>query len=247
MSHSSTKQRIESRQSQRRQAQTRLIIGVVVGALVLTGLLILVSIPRGSADVVVADYSGLSQAIDNSGAIGFAIGEETAPITLVEYSDFSCPHCHDLAGAIERLIQKYGRDGSLRVVFKPVSFVSPPYSFPAAQAAVCAGEQGKFWEMHDQLWSLYESKSSIGYTRPNLVDSAAAIGLDQDQFEACYSSEDTLAEVQGVLDEVEALGIQGTPALYVNGQPIGFLGPEAFYEQMAQVIEAQVGSQDTTP
>jgi protein-disulfide isomerase len=243
MPQSSTKKLVESRRSQRRhQAQTRLIVGVVVGALVLTGFLILISIPRGSADVVVADYSSLNQTVDNSGAIGFAIGEETAPVTLIDYSDFSCPHCHDLAQTIDRLIQEYVADGSLRIVYKPVSFVNPPYSIPAAQAAVCAGQQGKFWEMHDQLWNLYASRGYTGYTRPNLIDRAVTIGLDKDAFEACYSSEDTLAEVQGVIDEVQALGIQGTPTLYVNGQQIGFLGPEAFYEQMVQVIEAQTGS-----
>ncbi|MEJ2149708.1 MAG: hypothetical protein P8Z40_09515, partial [Chloroflexota bacterium] len=74
MSNSSTKQRAESRRATRqRQSRIRLIIGVVIGALVLTGALILISIPRGSTDIAFADYSGLSQAIDNSGAIGFSI------------------------------------------------------------------------------------------------------------------------------------------------------------------------------
>jgi protein-disulfide isomerase len=243
MSHSSTRQRAESRREKRqRQARSRLIIGVVIGAVVLTGVLILVSIPRSNAAEAASDYSSLNQTIDDSGAIGFAIGDESAPVTLVDYSDFSCPHCHDLSSAIDRLIDEYVRDGSLRIIYKPVSFVNPPYSIPAAQAAVCAGQQGKFWEMHDQLWSLYETKSVAGYTRPNLVDAAVAIGLDQDEFEACYSSEEALAEVQGVLEEVQALGIQGTPTLYANGQQVGYSGPDAFYEQMVLVIEAQVGS-----
>jgi protein-disulfide isomerase len=243
MSNSSTKQRAESRRATRqRQSRTRLIIGVVIGALVLTGALILISIPRGSTDIAFADYSGLNQAIDNSGAIGFSIGDDSAPVTVVEYSDFSCPHCYELSRYVDRLIQEYARDGSLRIVYKPVSFVNPPYSIPAAQAAVCAARQGKFWEMQDQIWNLYVAKSAAGYTRPNLVDQAVAIGLDKDAFEACYSSEDALAEVQGVLDEVQALGIQGTPTLYVNGQQINYPGPEAFYNQIVAMIEAQTGS-----
>jgi protein-disulfide isomerase len=245
MSNSSTKQRAASRREERqRQSQTRLIVGVVIGALVITGVLILISIPRGgSSSTAVADYSGLNQAIDNSGtAIGFSIGEDSAPVTVIEYSDFSCPHCYDLSQYTDRLIEEYVRDGSLRIVYKPVSFVNPPYSIPAAQAAVCAAQQGKFWEMQDQIWSLYAAKSPAGYTRPNLVDQAVAIGLDQNAFETCYSSEETLAQVRGVLDEVQALGIQGTPTLYVNGQQINYAGPEAFYNQMVTMIEAQAGS-----
>jgi protein-disulfide isomerase len=244
MSKSSTKQRAASRREQRqRQSRTRLIVGVVIVAVILTGVLILISIPRsGSSEVVAGDYSGLNQAIDDSGAIGFSIGEDSAPVTVIEYSDFSCPHCYDLSQYIDRLIQEYVSDGSLRIVYKPVSFVNPPYSIPAAQAAVCAAQQGNFWEMQDQIWNLYAAKSYAGYTRPNLVDQAVAIGLDKDTFETCYSSEDALAQVRGVLDEVQALGIQGTPTLYLNGQQINYPGPEAFYNQMVSVIEAQTGS-----
>jgi protein-disulfide isomerase len=244
MSNSSTKQRAASRREQRqRQSRTRLIVGVVIVALVLTGVLILISIPGGNtSEAAVGDYSGLNQTIDDSGAIGLSIGEDSAPVTLIEYSDFSCPHCYDLSQYVDRLIQEYVRDGSLRVVYKPVSFVNPPYSIPAAQAAVCAAQQGSFWQMQDQIWNLYAAKTPAGYTRPNLVDQAVAIGLDKDAFEACYSSEETLAQVRGVLDEVQALGIQGTPTLYVNGQQINYAGPEAFYSQMVAVIEAQTGS-----
>jgi protein-disulfide isomerase len=243
MSNSSTKQRAASRREQRqRQSRIRLIVGVVIVAVVLTGVLILISIPRSSSSAAVADYSSFNQAIDDSGAIGFSIGEDSAPVTVVEYSDFSCPHCYDLSQYIDRLIEEYVSDGSLRIVYKPVSFVNPPYSIPAAQAAVCAAQQGKFWEMQAQIWNLYAAKSPAGYTRPNLLDQAVAIGLDQDTFATCYSSEDTLAQVRGVLDEVQTLGIQGTPTLYVNGQQINYPGPEAFYNQMVSVIEAQTGS-----
>ncbi|HEC22245.1 MAG TPA: hypothetical protein ENI95_04940 [Chloroflexi bacterium] len=242
MSKSSARQRASARRrKRRRRTQIQLIIGVVVGAVILTGALILISAPRAQSLEPVADYSEFTQEIDRSGAVGFAIGEPDAPVTMVEYSDFSCPHCHDLAAIVDRLIEEYVSEGKLRIVFKPVSFVNPPYSTPAAQAALCAAEQGKFWEMHAQIWALYETRGPTGYTRPNLVAQATAIGLDQDQFERCYSSAETRTAIEGVLEETRALGIAGTPTIYVNDQQVGYTGADTFYDRMVQVIELELG------
>ena len=93
--------------------------------------------------------------------LAFAIGNPEARVTVVEYSDFSCPHCNDLSPAIERLIQEYVREGDVRVIYKPVVFVYPERSVPAGlAAAVCAAEQDKFWEMHDAIWEI--SSSVVG-------------------------------------------------------------------------------------
>jgi protein-disulfide isomerase len=244
MSHKSSRQRVSGRRAQRRKAQTRLFLGVSVGAVVLVGGLILLSIlsaPKpalGAEDL--ARYEGLAQSVDRSGAVGYAIGDPDAPVTLVEYSDFSCGHCRDLSETVDVLIDEYAPDGKLRVVYKPVTFVNPAYSVPAAQAAICAGEQGRFWEMHAHIWTLSWANGPQAYAPRTLTPLAESLGLDMDRYKACLNSPETGDAIQGVLDEARQMGIQGTPAIYVNGQQVGYTGAETAYGRLVEVVESEL-------
>ncbi len=243
MARQRSRKRLDARKTQRqRQSQTRLIVGIVVVAVIIVGVLVALSLPRGGTVTVESDYEGLVQEPDRSGqGIGFALGEPTAPVTLAIYSDFSCPHCHDLAGIADRLIDEYVRTGALRVVFKPIAFVNPPYSGPAAQAAICAGLQGRFWEMHDQIWGLYDASGPGAYSLDRLGRAAEAIDLDRGEFRTCFSSAQTRNEVQNVLLEADSLGIRGTPAIYVNGEQVGYRGVDAAYNDLRNAIEGALG------
>ncbi len=246
MARRSSRNRIEERRSQRqrRSRRTFLIVGVLVAAIGVVGIVIALTGPgRGAVAAVDTNYEGLTQEVDRTGeGPGFAIGDPNAPVTLIEYSDFSCPHCHDLTGAIHQLIDEYVTAGDLRVVYKPISFVNPPYSRPAAQAAICAGEQGKFWEMHDQIWALYDSTGPGAYTQRQLAASAEAIGLDGNEFRSCFVSSDTSSQVDAVLAEAQVRGINGTPTLYINGQQVGYRGADTAYADLKAAIEAELGS-----
>jgi protein-disulfide isomerase len=244
MSQSKSGRRPSSRTQKRRQAQTRLIIIVTIGALLLFGGLVLLSLLPGNTDPIsaAADYTGLQQeVIRTDTGLGFAIGDPDAPVTLVDYSDFSCPHCNELAGIIHQLINDYVRSGDLRVIYKPISFVNPPYSGPAAQAAICAGEQGKFWEMHDLIWSLYESAGPGGYTQRALVARAETLDLDIDAFRACYTSSETSRAVTDVLLEAQEKGITATPTLFVNGEEVVYRGADYAYADLAAAIRTNLG------
>lgn len=243
MARKSTRQRAESRRAQQqRQRQTRLIIAVAVIAVVVVGIIIVATGPSDAVALVETDYEGIpQQRVTGDTGVGFAIGEPDAPVTITDYSDFSCPHCHDLSGPLRDIIEEYGRDGQVRVVFKPISFVNPPYSRPAAQAAICAGDQGKFWEMHDQIWALYEANGPGAYTPAQLTRLAEGIGLNMDEYRQCYSSPGTEAAVDSVLAEAQERGIQGTPTLFVNGQEVPYRGADAVYNDLAFVIEEQMG------
>jgi protein-disulfide isomerase len=246
MSQKSSHQRLrKSRSQRRRQARTRLIVGVSIGAVLLVGGLILLSVlsaPESALDSEgLSGYEGFEQTVERSGAIGFAIGDPAAPVTVVEYSDFSCPHCADLANTMHQLIDEYVRDGRVKLIFKPITFVYPAYSTPAAQSAICAGEQGKFWEMHDQIWTIFYANGPGGYIPRLLSPRAESIGLNMSQYDACLSSAQTQADIDGVLDEAGQMGITGTPAIYVNGEQLGFTGAETFYGQLIQLIESKLG------
>ncbi len=239
---SRTRQRAQERRQQRqRQMQIRIMIIVGLAALLGAVLLILISRPQAST-AAAFDYSGLDQTVDTSlGAPGYAIGQADAPVTLVEYSDFSCPHCRDLAPAIERLIDEYVRDGRLRIVYKPVSFVSPPNSTYAAQAAHCAAQQGKFWEMQSQIWSIFDSNGPGAYTKSILMSRAVQLGMDRDAFSTCFDSPDTFTAVSDVLTETQGRGINGTPALFVNDSQVPFTGAENAYDSLRTAIDAALG------
>lgn len=244
MSQRNARKRVQSRRAERqRQQQTRLIAGMVIVAVIIVGILIALPLLRGEPTVVAGDYEGLAQdVIQSNEAVGLAIGSASAPVTFVEYSDFSCPHCHDLAGIVHQLIDEYVRSGDLRAVFKPIAFVNPPYSGPAAQAAICAGQQGKFWEMHDQLWGLYDTNGPGAYTPSMLFRQATAVGLDRAQFQSCFNSAETLARVQGVIDEARARGIEGTPAVFINGQNVPYRGADVALADFRAAIERELGN-----
>lgn len=242
MSQRSTRQHIEERRRKQRRQSRLLLASVVIGiALLAAGFLILINRPVSNLPTVETNYEGLTQAVDDSGVgIGFAIGDPDAPLTLVEYSDFSCPHCHDLAKVIEQIIEEYVRPGNLRVVYKPISFVNPPASRPAAQAAICAGQQGKFWEMHNYIWALYEGSGPGAYTQRQLTAGAEAIGLDMQAFRSCFVSAQTSILVDSVLEEANQRGIMGTPKMYLNGDEIIYRGVELAYGDLKNAIESRL-------
>ncbi len=240
-----TRNHIEERHRQRRRrSQIRWIVAASVGAVIVFLALIALNTPRTRPDVtsVASDYEGLTQEIDTTGlGVGLSIGDPQAPNVLVEYSDFSCPHCYDLGTVVDRIIQEDVRAGRLRIIFKPVSIINPPYSTEAAKAAICAARQGRFWEMHDQIWMVSQLSGPGAYSESAFTESAAIVGLDVEEFTACYRSAQTAADADAVNDEAAALGINGTPTMFFNGDPFGYYGVDQTYTNLKNAIAAAGG------
>ena len=242
MSQKTSRAHAESRREQRkRRTRVQLVIAVVVVAVVVVAFLILLNRPT-STPTVASNFDGLTQeVVTTDGAIGLAIGDPSAPLTLYEYGDFSCPHCHDLSPIINQLINDYVRPGKLRIVYKPITFVNPATSVPGAAAAVCAAEQGKGWEMIDQVWAIYGSSGPGAYTEANLAAQAQAIGIDVNQWRSCFVSAQVNTELNAVLTEAQQKAIQGTPTLYLNDQIIPWRGPETAYTDITLAINQAQG------
>jgi protein-disulfide isomerase len=174
---------------------------------------------QGQASAVnvgnVGDYSNYPQGVDETGAP--YIGEAGAPITLVEYSDFACPHCATFSETAHQLIDTYVADGTLKVTFKPLSFVAPT-SPTAAAAGLCAADQGMFWEMHDAMFNLLQTQGPSAFAPNTLTDVAAELGLDDDAFGVCLNDGETRDTVLAFLAEAEGLGINSTPTVMFNGE-----------------------------
>ncbi len=138
-------------------------------------------------------------------------GDADAPVTIIEYTDFQCPFCSRVQPTIEAILEQY--DGSVRHVFKQLPLPMHAQARLGAEAALCAGDQGQFWEMHD--W-LFANKNSIN--RDALAAQAATLGLDVDEFNGCIDAEKYASLIDEDVQEANSFGITGTPGFLINGR-----------------------------
>src|SRR5579871_379368 len=144
-------------------------------------------------------------------ADGPARGPATAKVTIVEFSDFQCPFCSRVNPTLEKIRATYG--DAVRIVFRHNPLPFHPNAQPAAEAAVAAADQGKFWEMHDKLFANQQN-----LTRPDFEKYAGEIGLDVGKFKAALDSGAGKKKVQDDLAAGQKIGVQGTPNFYIDGR-----------------------------
>lgn len=138
------------------------------------------------------------------------LGPDRAPVTVVEFSDYECPACRRGHAAVQAAREKY-RD-RVRWVFKDYPLAMHPNARPAAEAARCGREQGRFWEFQDALYAAPD------LARPGLEKIAAELGLDRERFVRCLDEGRYARDVDRDLAEAARLGLDGTPAYLVNGR-----------------------------
>src|SRR5437899_7778188 len=131
-------------------------------------------------------------------------------VTVTEFSDCQCPYCQRAAVVVEQLRQIYG--DNVKFVFKQMALPMHQYAFKAAEAAVIAQQQGKFWEYHDRLFAATDLSVDA------LKTMAAEVGLDLNKFNQALDSPATRAAVEKDIEEAKQLGVRGTPTYSVNGK-----------------------------
>jgi protein-disulfide isomerase len=171
-----------------------------------------------------------------------ALGDPKAPVVVEEFSDFQCPFCKRFHDETEdQIIDQYVRTGKVYFVFRHFPIVdrdSPNQeSHNAAQAAVCAGRQNKFWSFADMLFANQTGENIGNFTPRRLEAMAQQAGLDLVAFRACYGSSDARAAVAADALLGSQKGISSTPSFLINGTP--FLGAQSF-EAFQKAIEAQL-------
>jgi len=160
-------------------------------------------------------------------------GDPNAPVTIVEWSDFECPFCARFyTETLSQIEKEYIATGKVKFVYRdfPLSFHANAQK--AAEAAECAGEQEKYWEMHD---AIFERGVSGGVT--SFKSYASDIGLNTQKFNECLDSGEMAAEVKKDMADGAALGIGGTPGFIINGQLVSGAQP---FENFRQIIEAEL-------
>jgi protein-disulfide isomerase len=139
-------------------------------------------------------------------------GDSGARVAIIEYADFECPYCGEYERTVfPQLLSKYIETGKVKYFYRDLPLPMHARALPAARAARCAGEQGKYWEMHDSLFAKQNALSA-----PALLDRAETLGLDKAKFTECQSSEKYTADIQKNLSEAQKMGIDGTPTFFLG-------------------------------
>jgi protein-disulfide isomerase len=166
---------------------------------------------------------------------GPTLGSAKAPVTIVEFSDFQCSFCRKFwVDTLPKLKDTYIKQGKVRFTYRHFAILGK-VSEQAAMAADCAGEQGKFWEYHDQLFA---NQGGLAFTQSKLKQYAGAIGLKAANFNRCLITEKYRKKVEGETAVAASLGGRGTPMFFVNEQLMVGAQPFDFFQT---VIEEKLG------
>jgi protein-disulfide isomerase len=163
-------------------------------------------------------------------ANGPAQGPASAPVTIVEFSDFQCPFCSRLIPTLEQVKAKYG--DKVRIVFRQYPLPFHNNAQKAAEASLCAADQGKFWQLHD---AMFGNQNALAVEQ--LKAKATELGMNAEQFNSCLDSGKHADTIQADLKEGQAAGVSGTPAMFVNGR---FISGAVPLEQITSVIDDEL-------
>lgn len=147
------------------------------------------------------------------------MGEATAPVTIEEWADLQCPACRAFAlGTEPQLRTAYIATGKVRFVFHHMAFIGPE-SIWAGEAVECAGEQNRFWDLHDRLYASQGGENTGTFSKPNIEKIASDIGLGSG-FNTCLESDRYAQRVRDDTAAGQAKGVAATPTLFVNGRKL---------------------------
>jgi len=163
-------------------------------------------------------------------AVGPAKGPATAPVTIVEFSDFQCPFCARLIPTLDQVTSKYG--DKVRLVFRQFPLAMHAEAQKAAEASLCANDQGKFWEFHDAMF-----KNQQALAVDQLKAKAVEMGMNAEQFNSCLDGSKHAAQVKKDFEEGSKAGVSGTPAMFVNGR---FISGAVPFPEIAKVIDDEL-------
>ncbi|MFC1613393.1 DsbA family protein [Patescibacteria group bacterium] len=178
-------------------------------------------------------------------------GDENAPLTIVLYDDFECPFCGAFEGTnqevmdmlqqrspgweavMPNLTKDYIDTGKVKLVYRhfPLSFHQN--ALPAAEATECAGAQDKFWEMHDAIFAVNGEELSL----EKFAQMAEDLDLDMDKYNSCMDNHETVGKIQADMQSAQAVGVNGTPGVYIGDQLVSGAVP---YSDFKQIVDEKL-------
>jgi protein-disulfide isomerase len=157
------------------------------------------------------------------------LGPPDAPVTIVEFSDYLCPYCQSAETVVAKVLERY--EGKVKFIHRDF-LLGRPRSLPVARAALCAGEQGKFWEYRHDLLS-----STGDWSDQDLEARAARMGVGPEDFRSCLASERHDQTIRASSEDGQKLGVSGTPTFFVNGRRMTGVRSE---QQFDEIIQAEL-------
>ena len=157
-------------------------------------------------------------------------GPASAPIELIEFSDFQCPFCLRAYPTVNQVMSTYG--DKVRLVYRHYPLPSHPNARPAAEASQCAAEQGQFWQYYERLFADQTKLSDA-----DLKQAAAALGMDAGRFNACVDSHKYKDRVEKDILEGNEAGVSGTPAFFINGRMLTGAQP---FDAFKRIIDEEL-------
>jgi len=196
---------------------------------------------------------GGGEAIDPNLPVGtaqsFLMGSPDAPVKIVEFADFECPGCGQFATVTEPDVrERLIKTGLVSLQFFVFPLPMHQNTWAASNAAYCANEQGKFWEMHDRLFYTQDLWNTQATSSPDkkMMGYAKDIGLDEGKFEECYASKKHYPNIKASGAEAERVGIERTPTLIIGGKKYV---DQLSYDLIKRLVDeeiAKAGKSDTS-
>lgn len=209
------------------ESRCRLVVALLVGAVLLCF--------SPSTLATAAQSRSLDEVLATLGK-GPTLGPASAPVTIIEFSDFQCGYCKKFwADTLPELKKSYFDKGTARFVFRHFAILGK-HSEQAALAAECAAEQGKFWEYHDKLFA---NLGTAVFTEARLIEYARGLRLHEKNFRACLTTGKYKAKVERETVTAVNLGGRGTPMFLVNHWLL--VGAQPF-ETFQKVIDKELSS-----
>jgi protein-disulfide isomerase len=239
MSREKISKRQERREKMQRQQQRQRLI--TIGLIVLGAAFVVLAVIwpqlRPVGEIVTVTPAALPD------ADGLSLGDPNAPATIDVFEDFQCPACQRFTQNTEPLIiQNLVATGRARYVFHNYPFLDDgsvnKESDQAANAAMCANEQDKFWEMHSILYANLGAENMGGFSNRRLQAMAESLGLNMEEFNTCFDANKFDAEIQADLDLGEQWGVSGTPTVFVNGVRVGQANTVPSYEEIENTVNS---------
>jgi len=172
---------------------------------------------------------------------GRSMGDPLAPVVVEVFEDFQCPRCKDFSDTVEKSLvdSDYITGGQVYYIFRQFPFIdrnsASKESHQAANASMCAAEQGRFWDYHDMLFVNWNGENQGAFIDKRLVAFAENLGLDMGQFNACFKDNKYESEINSDYNLGLGYGVNGTPTVFVNGSGVT-PGYVPSYDDLVQAI-----------